>query len=209
MLGLARAPAISITRAPELFRGLAEERIHGKDANQLRIWRNQCKRAMSNLIEVTGDIAINDISRDNALDFRQWWWERIRDEGLAANSTNKDISTLSGILHTVNDMKRLRLDLPLEKLAFTEGEQNTRLPFSDEWILDHILRQGGLNGLNDQAHDILRIMINTGCRPAEIAGLLPGHIHLEHDDPHISIEPEGRQLKRFTRAGRSRSWRSV
>lgn len=128
---------------------------------------------------------------------------------LAANSTNKDISTISGILRTVNDMKRLRLDLPLEKLAFTEGEQNTRLPLSDAWILDHILRQGTLNGLNDQAQDILRIMINTGCRPAEIAGLLPGHIHLEHDDPHISIEPEGRQLKRFTRAGRSRSWGAV
>ncbi|WP_232831227.1 tyrosine-type recombinase/integrase [Pseudogemmobacter bohemicus] len=195
MLGLAKTPQISIAKALEIYWGLAEERVHGKDPNQMRIWRNQRKRAVANFLEVIGDLAIDQIDRDNMLDFRQWWWERIRDEGLTANSANKDISTLVSILRTVNEMKRLKLDLPVERLAFSEGEQNTRLPLSDEWILDHILRQGALNGMNDQARGILLVMINTGCRPAEIAGLLPQHIHLDHDVPHISIEPEGRQLK--------------
>lgn len=38
-------------------------------------------------------------------------------------------------------------------------------------------------------------MVNTGYRPGEAAGLLPHHIRLDVDVPHISIEPEGRQLK--------------
>ncbi|MDS9468627.1 tyrosine-type recombinase/integrase [Paracoccus sp. MBLB3053] len=195
VLGLVAAPRLTVTGALAEFWRLSEERVHGKDANQLRIWKNQRKRAIGNFVEIIGDLALEDITRDHMLDFRQWWWERIRDEAMTANSANKDISALVNILRTVNEMKRLHIDLPVEKLAFTEGEQNTRLPFSDAWIRDRLLEPGALDGMNDQARAILLIMINTGCRPAEIAGLLPHHIQLGHEWPHISIEPEGRHLK--------------
>lgn len=39
------------------------------------------------------------------------------------------------------------------------------------------------------------VMVNTGCRPSEIAALTPDTIHLKDNVPHISIEPVGRQLK--------------
>lgn len=195
LLGLDKPPRLTVNAALDIFWKLAEERTHGKDLNQLRIWKNQRKRAVTNFVDVVGDLVLEEISRDNMLDYRQWWWERIRDEGLTANSANKDISAFVNILRTVNEMKRLHIDLPVEGLAFTEGEQNTRLPFSDDWIRKVLLKPGALDGLNDQAGAILVAMINTGCRPAELAGLLPHHIHLRGDHPYISIEPEGRQLK--------------
>lgn len=38
-------------------------------------------------------------------------------------------------------------------------------------------------------------MVNTGYRPSEGAALLPEHIHLDCDYPHIEILPVGRTLK--------------
>lgn len=195
LLGLTDPPQITVTEALSIFWALTEERTHGKDINQLRIWKNQRKRAVGNFIDIAGDLPLADITRDHLLDFRQWWWERIRDEGMTANSANKDISALVNVLRTVNDMKRLRIDLPVEKLAFSEGEQNTRLPFSDEWIKTVLLKPGAMDGMNQEARDILLALVNTGCRPAEIAGLRAHHIHLAHAVPHVSIEADGRTLK--------------
>ena len=38
-------------------------------------------------------------------------------------------------------------------------------------------------------------MINTGARPSKVAAPTAGVIRLDSDVPHISIAPEGRQLK--------------
>ncbi len=195
VLGQTDPPHITVTEALSIFWVLTEERTHGKDADQLRIWRNQRKRAVANFIDIAGDLPIETITRDHMLDYRQWWWERIRDEAMTANSANKDILALMKILRTVNEMKRLRLDLPVGKLAFSEGEQITHLPFSNEWTRTVLFKPGVRGGLNDQARDILLALVNTGCRPAEIAGLRPHHILLDHKVPHISIAPDGRTLK--------------
>lgn len=70
-----------------------------------------------------------------------------------------------------------------------------RPPFSEEWIKTKLLAPGALDGLNTQARCLLLGMINTGYRPSEGAGLLPDHIRLDADVPHIEIMPVGRQLK--------------
>lgn len=92
-------------------------------------------------------------------------------------------------------MKRLGLSLPLGELSFKEGEKQTRPPFSEDWIRLRLLASGALDGLNGQAHALLLGMINTGYRPSEGAALTADTIRLDGDVPHISIEPEGRQLK--------------
>jgi integrase len=129
------------------------------------------------------------------LDFRQWWIERIAAEELTANSANKDLIHIGEVLKTVNTMKRLRLDLPLSGLSIKEGERRIRPPFSTDWIRTRILADGALAGLNREARCILLGMVNTGYRPSEGAGLLPHHIRLDTNVPHIRIEPEGRSLK--------------
>ena len=129
------------------------------------------------------------------LDFRQWWVERVVEEGLTANSANKDLIHLGKILKTVNKMKRLGLVLPLSDLSLKEDEGKIRPPFSDKWIRDRLLAEGALAGLNAEARCILLAMINTGGRPGEIANLKPKRILLDVDIPHIVIEPDDRQVK--------------
>lgn len=194
-LGGATVPAITITRALELYWELAKDKTFGKSEDQLRRWRNPRLKAVKNFVDVIGDKAISEISGDDMLDFRQWWIDRIEAEDLTPNSANKDLIHLADVLKTVNRMKRLGLVLPLSDLALKQGEKRQRPPFSNAWIKDKLLQPGALAGLNKEARCILLGMVNTGYRPSEGAGLGANQIRLEGSVPHISIEPNGRQLK--------------
>ncbi|OZB19102.1 MAG: integrase [Hyphomonas sp. 34-62-18] len=195
LLGTAEKPQITVKEALEHYWTLARQRVLGKSEDQLRRWKNPRKKAVRNFIAIAGNKPIDQITRDDMLDFRQYWLERIEAGEVTPNSGNKDLIHLSDILKTVNSMKRLRIDLPLGELSFRQGEERTRPPFSKEWIKNKILAPGALNGLNDEARAIVLGMVNTGYRPSEGAALTENTIRLQHNVPHISIEPEGRQLK--------------
>jgi integrase len=198
VLGGVAQPPITISRALELFWDLSKDRVIGKSEDQLRRWKNPRKKAITNLIAEIGDKPIAEITADDMIEFRQWWIEKLANDGLTANSANKDFTYISDTLKTVNKMKRLNLVLPLTDLSVKEGEKRTRPPFSEKWIKTKLLAPGALDALNTEARCILVGMINTGYRPSEAAGLLAKHIHLEGALPYISIEPEGRQLKNAT-----------
>lgn len=195
ILGGAAEPQITISRALELYWSMAKDKTLTKSQDQLRRWQNPRKKAIRNLIDVIGDKPLRDITGDDMLAFREWWMERLETEDLTANSANKDLVHLGEVLKLVNRMKRLGLVLPLSDLSFKQGEAKTRPPFSPDWIRDVLLRPGAFNGLNEEARAIFLVMVNTGARPSEIAALTAKTILLEMAVPHISIEPEGRQLK--------------
>ncbi len=195
LLGGVAEPPITVQRALELYWPLAKDRIVGKSEDQLRCWRNPRIRAVKNFIDVCGNLAINQISGDDMLDFRAWWVERVDAGEVSPDTANKDFTHLGDVLKTVNRMKRLGLVLPLTDLALKAGEAKTRPPFSRAWIRDEMLRSDALDGLNEDARAILIAMINTGARPSELAALTRDEIHLDANIPYISIEPIGRQLK--------------
>jgi integrase len=195
LLGTAQEPQITLTKALDLYWTLARENTIGKSEDQLRRWKNPRIKAVRNFVTVVGNRPIDQITRDDMLDFRQHWIDRIEAGEVTANSANKDLIHLGNVLKTVNTMKRLGLTLPLGELSFREGETRTRPPFSDEWIKTRLLAPGALDGLNPEARGLLLGMINTGYRPSEGAALTGPTIRLDCEVPHISIEPEGRQLK--------------
>ena len=195
LLGAVPKPKLTLSQCLKEFWKLADDRTVGKSEDQIRRWRNPRIKAIKNLISVIGDQEISAITGDDMLDFREWWMDRIRTEGLTPNSANKDLIHVANVLRTVNKMKRLGLDLPLSDLSIKEGETKTRPAFSVEWIKGKLLAPGALDGLNPEARAIFLGMVNTGARPSELAALTAAQIRLDHDVPHISIEPVGRQLK--------------
>jgi hypothetical protein len=86
VLGGAKEPALTVSRALELYWTLAKDKTLGKSEDQLRRWKNPLKKAVKNFIAVVGDRAIQDISGDDMLDFRNWWMERLEEEDLTPNS---------------------------------------------------------------------------------------------------------------------------
>lgn len=130
ILGAVSAPEITVSRAVEHYWSLTRDRVADQSPDQLRRWRNPRIKAARNFITLLGDKPISAISGEDMLAFRGWWPDRIDDEGLSANSANKDLIHLGDILKTVNKMKRLGLVLPLGDLALKEGKARPRLPFS-------------------------------------------------------------------------------
>jgi integrase len=195
LLGGAREPAITIRKALETYFELSPDKTRGMSEDQIRRWKNPRKKAIKNLVSVIGNKTLPAITRDDMLDFRAWWADRLEEGGLTPNSANKDIGYVENTLRTVNEMKRLGLDLPFGKLTFKEDDKRTRLPFSEHWIKTKLLAPGALDGLNDEARAVVHIMVNTGARPSEIVGLLPHHIRLDEAVPVIEIAAEGKKVK--------------
>lgn len=198
LLGGAKLPSITVNRALELYWDLASDNTRGMSEDQIRRWKNPRKKAIANFVKQVGNKALADITRDDMLDFKAWWAKRLATEGLTPNSANKDIGFIESTLRLVNEQKRLGLDLPFGKLTFKEDDEKTRPPFSEKWIKDKLLAPGVLDGLNEEARAVVHAMVNTGARPSEIVGLLPQHIRLDCEVPHIEITSEGKRVKTAT-----------
>ena len=196
LLGTLDIPDMKVSDALEEYWELAKDQTLGKSPDQIRRWENPRKKAFRNFIDVCGDKPISEVSRDDMVDFRHWWMERVQNEGRDPSTANKDFTHFGGVLKKVNEMKKLGLDLPLGGLDLKEGKENRRLPFSERWIREKLLAEGALDGLNLQARTIFLAMINTGARLSEMANLMPDHIALDNKYPHISITAKGREEAR-------------
>jgi integrase len=195
VLGGVDDPGITVTRAMQFYWSFARDKTLVKSDEQVTKWKSPILKAVKNFVGVVGDKGMHAITADDMLKFRDWWLDRIEDEGLNPSTANKDFIHLGKVLKEVNLKKRLGLNLPLTGYRIQEGEKNTRPPFSDTWIKDRILADGALGGLPKEARCIVLGMVNTGYRPSEACGLLPEHIHLDATIPHIEFRAVGRQLK--------------
>ena len=197
-LGGVDDPGLTISEALEEFWKMSVDQLRGKTVDQVRRWKNPRIKAIGNFIGVVGDKRLDQITRADASKFRDWWNARIDKEGLSSDSARKDFVYVGHILRTVKEGQGLDAELPLGKLKIKATAKAERAPFSDAWVKDNLLAAGALDGLNDQARIIMVMMVNTGCRPSELAGLMKAHIHVDGDVPHIEIKPEGRELKNAT-----------
>lgn len=192
-------PILSISKTLEHYFEFEKPNLLNKTDDQIRKWKNPRKRAIKNFIHVCGDKDISTITRGDILDFRQWWFERIKEQGLKPHSSNKDFSHLGQILKYAKDDKRIDINVTelLARVRLTETE-STRPPFKTDYIKDTLLSADKLTGLNDECRLFLFAMADTGARPSELIGLNAenGDIRLDTTIPYIFIRPDKkRELK--------------
>ena len=192
LLGSSKQAPAATVKLSELFQtysDLTASTRTDKSPDQLRRWKNPRKKAIRNFLSVTEhDLLIDDISRNTVLDFRRWWWERIESGEVAANSANKDFTYLSAMVSQTLKFHGIEQKNPFRDIKFAETASKPP-PFSRSWIEKKILAPNALEKLNEEARDILLMMINTGARPAELAGLTEEDIKIDADIPHIDIRP--------------------
>lgn len=164
--------------------------------DQLRRWRNGKKRAIENFKAVMGrDAYLEDLTRADALDFREWWQDRVIGENVQVATANKDIGHLNRMIRTLNRSRRLGLEPIFAELRIEGEKYGSRHPYSVEFVQKKILADGALAGLNDEARGIVYVCAEIGLRPVETVNLSANTIKLDCDIPHVVIEPEGRVLK--------------
>jgi len=83
-----------------------------------------------------------------------------------------------------------------ENTGHITAMKRVKTHFSDDWVRSKILKPYAFEGINAEAQIIAYTLIETGCRPSEIANLMPENICLDEDVPHIRIRPTAdRELK--------------
>ncbi|HRM73152.1 MAG TPA: tyrosine-type recombinase/integrase [Paracoccus sp. (in: a-proteobacteria)] len=202
LLGGVDQPQMTISMAlDEFFRFSEIERQAGKSERQTKRWRQPRQRAVATFIRLNGDLAMSEIRREHAQRLRDHWADRIAREGLDKGSANKDIGHLSDLFQSWFEYHALDLPNPFAKLRFKGKKTGTvGLAFSEAFIRDRILAPSSLDGLNDEARDVLLVMVNTGARPSEILGCAPEAWQLAGPVPYIDIS---KQIPRVLKTAQS------
>ena len=202
VLGIPAKPSVPISLAFEIYCDqIAISDLIGKSPSQKASWKKVKKRAVSNFIDLCGDIGMEEINRDHARKFYNWWADKVVPKGnakpLSPNSANRDLGNLRKLYSSYWDFEgEENRANPFRKLNFSENGGKDVPHFEDSWVRSRILRPMVFEGLNSQAIRLVYALIETGCRPSEIANILPENIVLDHSVPHIRIRKQGnRQLK--------------
>lgn len=203
LMGTVKSPKVPISQAFEIYcNEIVASELIGKSDAQKRSWKKVKARAVNNFIALIGDIPISEITREHAKKFHNWWSKRIiPDDPLikarSANSGNRDMGNLSKLYRQYWEYEGQEDRAnPFRKLRFSDSGGKEVLHFSNDWVRSKILVPGVFKGLNREAALIVYTLIETGCRPSEIANLRPENICLNADVPHIKIRnSSNRQLK--------------
>jgi integrase len=195
MLGGAGKPELKLSDLVEAYQKLASDQAIGKSEKQLKQWKSRHERSVATLIGRIGDKPLADITRADALDFRDWWICRIKNEGYNKNSANKNLGCLSAMMRVVDDAFRLNLSLPFKGLRIAGDKYTRRQAYDEEFVRSQFLARPQIGQLNLEASAIVRMIALTGMRPSEIVALERAHIQLDDAVPHVQIRADGRQLK--------------
>lgn len=195
VLGGAGKPELTLSTLVDAYQKLASDQTIGKSEKQLKQWKGKHQRAVDTLIGRIGDKPIAEITRDDALDFRDWWIGRIKDEGYTRNSANKNFGSLAGMMRTVDEAFRLNLSLPFKGVRIAGAKYTRRQAYEPDFVREHFLAKPQVGNLNLEASAIVRLVALTGMRPSEIVALETHRIRLDDTIPHVQIRPDARQLK--------------
>jgi hypothetical protein len=195
LLGTQKRPVFKLSALFEEYEAATKDEIKDLLPDQLRIWRNGRIRAVERFVEVVGDKLISEVSGDDAIDYCEWWRERVTEDAVEAKTANKDIGQLSRMLKEMSIRHRLNLPDIFKGLRLKGETERSRVPYDTNFIQNRLLAQGALAGLNEDARLVLYVVAETGLRPSEVVNLQEDAIILDTSIPYVRILPDGRRLK--------------
>lgn len=189
VLGSVDQPELRLSGIANQYFEIAKGEILDKNENQIRIWKNSRKRAIKNMIDVLGNKPLAELDKNGALKFRNYWLDRIVNEGISVKTANKELGHIDRMLRVVSDHYRLSFDALFNGLKFAGEEiKNPRQPFTTEFIMTDLLPPDALKGMSDAGRALICLMSETGARPGELIGLDKSEVFLDTPVPYIVIK---------------------
>ena len=206
LLGGVAVPAIPGTSISEAFKlyvsEIAFDEQYNKSERQKYSWEKTKRTSINYFIKQMGDIDIQDITRDLALEYRNWWMDKMslsKDNPNPAkpNTANRHIGNMRTLYaEFFKHIGQEERDNPFRNMFFKGETHTSRFVFEDSWVRNKILVPGVFEDLSLDLRVIIYVLIETGARLSEIVNLMPEDIKLDHQVPHISIRPrQHRELK--------------
>ena len=173
-----------------------------KSPEQIVRWKATKTRAVEHFVALCGNLAMDELNRKHGRQFYDWWGERLRpdstkDRTYRPNSANRELGNLRQLFREYWTYQGEEdRENPFRKLRFKDTPIESTPSFPDVWVQGKLLKPCALEGINTEAQLIAYALIETGCRPSEIANLKPENICLNVEIPHIRIRPTAnRELK--------------
>ena len=76
-------PVFKVSKIFEEYEAETRDQVPDLSPDQLRMWGNARKRVIKSFESVVGDKLITELTVDDAIDFRNFWWDRVVQEGVA------------------------------------------------------------------------------------------------------------------------------
>ncbi|MEO1222435.1 MAG: hypothetical protein AAFY42_14045 [Pseudomonadota bacterium] len=163
---------------------------------QEKRWRTPRELAVDNFHKVLRRRpALDQITRSDARRFRDYWHERVTNDGMSLSAANKQIGILAKTFRDWCELHDEDLRNPFERLRLKGVDRSSRLPFSPDWVRNRLLAPKAFDGINQEAREIFFIMINTALGPSEIIDANEDEWCLDCDIPHLRVSDEHRALK--------------
>nr|WP_321455425.1 DUF6538 domain-containing protein [uncultured Cohaesibacter sp.] len=167
-----------------------------KNDDQLRKWRNPRKKAVRNLMKSIGskDILVSEIDAAAVQKHKMFWQNKVSSGKTKPVTANKDFILMRSMLSAYYEsIGMTEPPKPYQGIGIKKDryeKPNRKLEIPVDWMTEKWFAPGALDGINDEAIDILLISIETGCRQSEISNLPPHAIVLDHPIPHLHIKVE-------------------
>jgi integrase len=195
MLGLAPAPALRLRAAFDVYVEETADRRVGLSPNQARKWITPKRRALGYLVDVVGDKRVDELRREDAVALRAMLRGRVEAGDMIATSANHILRAVSDLWRVLAEVGRVAGDNPFDGLRL-RGALDRQRPSLTRAQVRAILAASALDGLNEEAADVVRIMATTGAGIAEVVGARLADLAVAAEVPHIVIAAHaGRRLK--------------
>jgi len=202
LIGTVKPDKVTITKALDIYlKEIALDEVAGKSPEQRMTYEKVKRRAVANFVKLNGDMDIRQIEREHGRKVYQFWAKRVHptdgSKPLSGSSANRDLGNLRKLYRRyfehVGEEDRQN---PFRNLRFSAKKMKTVKPFPNSFVREKILQPGIFDDLNREASLLVYALIETGCRPSELANILPDNIRLDDEIPHIRIRSTSeRQLK--------------
>ena len=161
--------------------------INAKDSNRKPDSQKKYDQRVWRAIEALGkpDALITDFNRLRARRHKEAL-EKSNPSWKTA-TLNKTIGVLSAVFNLTIREYELSMMNPWAGLKDEVIDQEeSRRSFTPEELTSYVK---GLAKLNNEARLIGLLMVHTGCRTMEVAGLTYGELQLQHNTPHLQLRP--------------------
>jgi len=204
LIGTVEPDTMCITKALELYlTEIALDELAGKSPEQVANYEKVKRRAVANFVKLNGDVDMRKIDREQARKVYKFWADRVHPQNgekpLSGSSANRDLGNLRKLYRRyfehIGEEERQN---PFRNLRFKDKKMKTVKPFANDFVRDRIMETGVFEGLNREAVLLCFAMIETGCRPSELANIEPENIRLDADVPHIRIRSSAKRALKST-----------
>ncbi|TKD17906.1 hypothetical protein FBT96_12220 [Rhodobacter capsulatus] len=152
----------------------------------------QFERAWGHLLEITGDIPLDHLSRDHANEFVQ----RLIKRGLSAETGKRYLAQVRPVIQTgLLEFEMSKVN-PFEKLTIPNRDEGPRKPRDTFTIEELMAIQAACREKDDERRWLIAMLSDTMTRLAELQQIMKEDVRLNDPVPHVRLRvTEVRGLK--------------